>query len=292
MSDDIDAQIWAAQIARNKHSAEKASRVGSVSFDTDLYSEKGAANEDEDEGLENQTKKLSSYTAPRQILQETATMGDDGSGSMAGMSRKIPDRESEYHARRLNSQLSPERLQETRKEDDQRRQQTDSSVDLQAQTQAQAKVAVERAKAAAASAATGSTRKRRRDEMPKADAPACKRNRWDETPVEASTWARDATPRTDVGGVTPAGSKRSRWDEAPVGLLGLRVKPYLPQVCSTILRRLNSKSTKVCQQAADLISRIAIVKRTVCEEKPMGQLGVVLYEYLGEEYSEVLPQVY
>ncbi|KAI8591655.1 armadillo-type protein, partial [Geranomyces variabilis] len=294
MSDDIDAQIRAAQIARNKQSAEKASLVGSVSFDTDLYSEKGAAkfegystslpmnlDEDEDEGLENQTKKLSSYTVPRQILEEMATMGEDEADPMADIrpSRKISDRESEYHARRLNRQLSPERvdafsgkaassearsygevmreaelnrehaelqrkLQEKQKEDDARRQQTDSSVDLQAQAQAQAKAAVERAKAAAASAATGSTRKRRWDqegekkseweeddststagaksskwdETPKADAPARKRNRWDETPVEATTSAWDATPRTDAGGVTPGGTKRSRWDETPVGV--------------------------------------------------------------------------
>ena len=50
-----------------------------------------------------------------------------------------------------------------------------------------------------------------------------------------------------------------------VNALGKRVKPYLPQICGTILWRLNNKSAKVRQQAADLISRIAIVMKT-CQE--------------------------
>ena len=44
-----------------------------------------------------------------------------------------------------------------------------------------------------------------------------------------------------------------------VNALGTRVKPYLPQICGTILWRLNNKAAKVRQQAADLISRIANV---------------------------------
>uniref|UniRef100_A0A4D5R9W7 Splicing factor 3B subunit 1 n=1 Tax=Scolopendra viridis TaxID=118503 RepID=A0A4D5R9W7_SCOVI len=76
-----------------------------------------------------------------------------------------------------------------------------------------------------------------------------------------------------------------------VNTLGKRVKPYLPQICGTILWRLNNKSAKVRQQAADLISRIAVVMKTCQEEKLMGHLGVVLYEYLGEEYPEVLGSI-
>ncbi|RUS90026.1 hypothetical protein EGW08_002213 [Elysia chlorotica] len=76
-----------------------------------------------------------------------------------------------------------------------------------------------------------------------------------------------------------------------VNALSKRVKPYLPQMCGTILWRLNNKSAKVRQQAADLISRIAIVMKTCQEEKLMGYLGVVLYEYLGEEYPEVLGSI-
>ncbi|CAL8147916.1 unnamed protein product [Orchesella dallaii] len=76
-----------------------------------------------------------------------------------------------------------------------------------------------------------------------------------------------------------------------VNQLGKRVKPYLPQICGTILWRLNNKAAKVRQQAADLITKIAAVMKTCQEEKLMGHLGVVLYEYLGEEYPEVLGSI-
>lgn len=76
-----------------------------------------------------------------------------------------------------------------------------------------------------------------------------------------------------------------------VNALHKRVKPYFPQICGTILWRLNNKSAKVRQQAADLISRIMNVMKECQEEKLMGHLGVVLYEYLGEEYPEVLGSI-
>lgn len=76
-----------------------------------------------------------------------------------------------------------------------------------------------------------------------------------------------------------------------VNALGVRCKPYLPQICSTILWRLNNKSATVRQQAADLISRIAMVMKQCGEDALMGKLGVVLYEYLGEEYPEVLGSI-
>ncbi|CAI5987656.1 unnamed protein product, partial [Closterium sp. NIES-65] len=67
-----------------------------------------------------------------------------------------------------------------------------------------------------------------------------------------------------------------------VNALGQRVRPYLPQICGTVKWRLNNKSAKVRQQAADLIARIAVVMKACGEEQLMGHLGVVLYEYLGE----------
>jgi splicing factor 3B subunit 1 len=72
-----------------------------------------------------------------------------------------------------------------------------------------------------------------------------------------------------------------------VNALGVRAKPYLPQICGTIKWRLNNKPAKVRMQAADLINRIAVVMKTCDEEPLMGHMGVVLYEYLGEEYPEV-----
>jgi len=55
-----------------------------------------------------------------------------------------------------------------------------------------------------------------------------------------------------------------------VNALGGRVKPYLPQICGTILWRLNNKAAKVRQQAADLISRIANVMMTCGEVSLIG----------------------
>ena len=76
-----------------------------------------------------------------------------------------------------------------------------------------------------------------------------------------------------------------------VNALGLRIKNYLPQICGTIKWRLNNKPAKTRMQAADLISRIALVMKTCDQEQLMGHMGVVLYEYLGEEYPEVLGSI-
>ena len=71
-----------------------------------------------------------------------------------------------------------------------------------------------------------------------------------------------------------------------INALGKRAKPYLPQICGTIKWRLNNKAAKVRQQAADLIARIAPVLKACEEDQLLGHLGVVLYEYLGEEVSQ------
>jgi len=51
--------------------------------------------------------------------------------------------------------------------------------------------------------------------------------------------------------------------------------------------RLNNKSGKVGHN-----SRIDVVMKQCHEEQLMGHLGVVLYEYLGEEYPEVLGSIF
>jgi splicing factor 3B subunit 1 len=73
-----------------------------------------------------------------------------------------------------------------------------------------------------------------------------------------------------------------------VNALGVRTKDYLPQIISTILYRLDGKSQTVRQQAADLISRISFVIQQCGEEELLQQLGIALYENLGEEYPDVL----
>jgi splicing factor 3B subunit 1 len=76
-----------------------------------------------------------------------------------------------------------------------------------------------------------------------------------------------------------------------VNALGERCKPYLKQIAGTIKWRLNNKAPSVRMQAADLISRITIVMKACSEDQLMGHLGIVLYEYLGEEYPEVLGSI-
>lgn len=78
---------------------------------------------------------------------------------------------------------------------------------------------------------------------------------------------------------------------AVVVALGERCKPYLKQIAGTIKWRLNNKSASVRMQAADLVGRIAVVMKACNEDQLMGHLGVVLYEYLGEEYPEVLGSI-
>ncbi|GAA5880064.1 hypothetical protein JCM1840_007144 [Sporobolomyces johnsonii] len=76
-----------------------------------------------------------------------------------------------------------------------------------------------------------------------------------------------------------------------VTALGIRVKPYLTQIVSTILWRLNNKSAKVRQQAADLTAKLALVIKQCEEDTLLSKLGVVLFEQLGEEYPDTLGSI-
>lgn len=73
--------------------------------------------------------------------------------------------------------------------------------------------------------------------------------------------------------------------------MGKRARPFIPQIANVIRFHLGSKLPKVRQRAADLITRIAVVMKTCGEEKYLGHLGRFLYEYLGEEYPEVLGSI-
>ncbi|KAG0694581.1 armadillo-type protein [Suillus ampliporus] len=76
-----------------------------------------------------------------------------------------------------------------------------------------------------------------------------------------------------------------------VNALGIRVKPYLTQIVSTVLWRLNNKSAKVRQQAADLTTRLAVVIKQCGEDQLLSKLGLVLFEQLGEEYPDTLGSI-
>jgi splicing factor 3B subunit 1 len=74
-------------------------------------------------------------------------------------------------------------------------------------------------------------------------------------------------------------------------LLGIRVKPYLTQIVTTILWRLNNKCAKVRQQVADLTTRLAVVIKQCGEDQQLRTLGPILFEQLGEEYPDTLGSI-
>ena len=76
-----------------------------------------------------------------------------------------------------------------------------------------------------------------------------------------------------------------------INALGSRAKQYFGQICGVIQWRLNNKSARVRQQAADLISRISLCMKNCQEEARLGRLGQLLFEFLGEEYPEVLGSI-
>ncbi|KAJ9125862.1 hypothetical protein QFC24_002646 [Naganishia onofrii] len=78
---------------------------------------------------------------------------------------------------------------------------------------------------------------------------------------------------------------------AVVNALGIRAKPYLTQIVSTILWRFTNKSAKVRMQAADLATRLAVVIKNCGEDALLSKLGVVLFEHLGEEYPDTLGSI-
>ena len=73
--------------------------------------------------------------------------------------------------------------------------------------------------------------------------------------------------------------------------LGMRVKPYLTQIVSTILWRLGNKNAKTRQQAADLTTKLSVVIKQCDEDQLLSRLGVVLFEQLGEEFPESLASI-
>ncbi|OMH81051.1 Splicing factor 3B subunit 1, partial [Zancudomyces culisetae] len=73
--------------------------------------------------------------------------------------------------------------------------------------------------------------------------------------------------------------------------LGIRAQPYLHQITSALLWRLNNQNARTRQLAADLVAKIAAVMKLCGEEVLLGNIGLTLYEYLGEEYPEVLGSI-
>jgi len=76
-----------------------------------------------------------------------------------------------------------------------------------------------------------------------------------------------------------------------VNALGVRAKPHLVRICGTIQWRLKNQDPEIREQAADLIAQVAVVMKRCGEDELLGRLGVILYEYLGEEYPKVLGSI-
>lgn len=73
--------------------------------------------------------------------------------------------------------------------------------------------------------------------------------------------------------------------------LGIRAKPYLERIVGVTKWRLNNKNAKTREQAADLISRVAPVLKACEEDELISHMGTVLFEYLGEEFPDVLGSI-
>ncbi|TDL23764.1 ARM repeat-containing protein [Rickenella mellea] len=121
------------------------------------------------------------------------------------------------------------------------------------------------------------------------------------TKVVASLGASDIDERLEirlVDGIIYSFQEQTTEDQVMldgfgtvVNALGIRVKPYLVQIVTTILWRLNNKSAKVRQQAADLTTRLAVVIKQCGEDQLLSRLGLVLFEQLGEEYPDTLGSI-
>lgn len=74
-------------------------------------------------------------------------------------------------------------------------------------------------------------------------------------------------------------------------MLGVRAKPYMSEITDKIKWRLGGRNANVRMQAADLIARIAPSLKQCGEDNALKNMGKVLYEYLGEEYPDVLGSI-
>ncbi|KAM3127536.1 Splicing factor 3B subunit 1 [Paramecium bursaria] len=76
-----------------------------------------------------------------------------------------------------------------------------------------------------------------------------------------------------------------------INALGARAKQYFPNLQGHVVWRLQNKSPKIRQQAADLVAKIAHCLKNCQEETRLAKLGQHLFECLGEEYPEVLGSI-
>lgn len=75
--------------------------------------------------------------------------------------------------------------------------------------------------------------------------------------------------------------------------LGVRVKPHINSIISTILYRIKNKSPEIRQQSSDLIVKVAPAIKICFEndDQVLKKIILILYESLGEVYPEVLGSI-
>lgn len=73
--------------------------------------------------------------------------------------------------------------------------------------------------------------------------------------------------------------------------LGLRLRPHVPVILSTVLFRMKHSDPDTRLQAADLVAALAPVVHRCADETTIRKLVLFLYELLGEVYPEVLGSV-
>jgi splicing factor 3B subunit 1 len=184
------------------------------------------------------TKRLASYTAPPDVYNDLINSDDESDPfAQRGNSRRIIDRESEYHARRLNRVLSPER-HDPFAEGGETNGESRSYVEVIKQAELEReeyrllqKVEEKKKEAKELAKEQPATQKKRRWDMAtpvdakpasdwsKADdeESTAGKTRWDETPRGSSDSSIETPRKRSRWDVTPLiTAKKSRWDETPV----------------------------------------------------------------------------
>jgi splicing factor 3B subunit 1 len=189
--------------------------------------------------LSQQTKRLASYTAPAEVYEDLVGSDDEVDPFLQRTgSRRIVDRQSEYHSRRLNRAISPDRNDPFAENESKGESRTYVDVMREAELEREEqrvireiekkkKEAEKKAKEVTVEQST--TQKKRRwdmetpaeikatSEWSKADdESSVGKSRWDETPRASEDIEMDTPRKRSRWDVTPqVSAKKSRWDETP-----------------------------------------------------------------------------
>ncbi|CEI93299.1 Putative Splicing factor 3B subunit 1 [Rhizopus microsporus] len=314
MADDVEKEIKAAQAKRKLITEEDISQAV-------LNNEKHASltdEENEDDDLYQETRrKLNSYTASKEFLNEAVQGADSHDPFAASMrERTIAGRQNEYQQRRFNRMLSPTRkdaFSENNDTESRSYSEVAREVELEKEEQRVLSIIAQKKKQEAetgvrAEVSTEAPKKKRRWDVatpvqqPDATPVATvKRSRWDATPARPNDL--DATPVRksewdDVEATPKATTKRSRWDATPVannvnvaatpvGGMGMMTptpsQMYLTPEASNALRwerELDARYEPIRTPA----------RKLTATPTPMGETGFVMQDEVRAPVAMELPQ--